>query len=86
MAAIQFTVDGTEDNAITADVARTYLSFELAPGQPMVWWNFGTTYDATIRTPLEAGAPRAFSGTLAQSAVSFKLDTLNAIVQVGVAA
>lgn len=86
MAAVSFTVDGTEDNAITADVARTYLDFHLEPGQPMVWWNFGTTYDATIREPLMPGVPRVFTGAVAQKAVSFKKDTLNAIIGVSAAA
>lgn len=86
MAAVSFIVDGTEDDAITADAGRAYLRFELEPGQPMVWWNFGATYDATIRTPLEAGSPAVFSGTLAQKAVSFKKDTLNAIVSVSASA
>ncbi len=70
----QVTVDGTEDNAVAADAARTVLAFQLRKGTYPVRWSFGATYDTGDNLLLDTTDIITLTGTPAQYAISFKAD------------
>lgn len=68
------TVTTTNNAAIAADPARTYLEFSLKRGTAPVRFSYGATFVDADSQILEEGVFRACSGTIAQSAISFGID------------
>ncbi len=70
----QITVDGTENNAVAADAARTVLIIKLVKGTYPVRWSFGATYDTGDNQLLDTTDVIVLTGTPAQYAISFLRD------------